>query len=260
MDRPKSRPSGGWGGYEPLVVEIAKFFRSGKPPVSAETTLDLFAFMEAADESKRQGGKPVALAQVLEAARKAGAQAQQSTDAGQWQAGTAEIIITPERPMMMGGYGNRTQPANGKLDDLKAKALVLQDTKGQRAVLVTMDLVGISRQFSIDVCQKIEKQYGLPRAAVTLAVSHTHCGPQMAGNLTPILALDAQQQELVNQYSAGLVDRLVGLVGEAIKNVGPAQLFDRHGHGRIRGQPSQQSRARSPEAAGRRSACRTGRL
>ena len=52
-------PRGGYGGYEPLVVEIVKFFKTGKPPVSAEETLEIFAFMEAADESKRQGGKPV---------------------------------------------------------------------------------------------------------------------------------------------------------------------------------------------------------
>jgi hypothetical protein len=65
-------PSGGFGGYEPLVVEIARFCRSGKPPVTAEQTLELFAFMEAADESKRQGGKPVTLAQVVNAAQKAG--------------------------------------------------------------------------------------------------------------------------------------------------------------------------------------------
>lgn len=58
-------PAGKYGGYEPLVVEICKFFRTGKPPVSAEETIELFAFMEAADESKRQGGKPVKLADVI---------------------------------------------------------------------------------------------------------------------------------------------------------------------------------------------------
>jgi predicted dehydrogenase len=63
-------PSGGYGGYEPLVVEICKFFRTGKPPVSAEETLEIFAFMEAADESKRQGGSPVTLASVMTKARK----------------------------------------------------------------------------------------------------------------------------------------------------------------------------------------------
>jgi hypothetical protein len=62
-------PSGGYGGYEPLVVEICKFLESGKPPVSAEETLEIYAFMEAADESKRQGGKPVALESVLTKAK-----------------------------------------------------------------------------------------------------------------------------------------------------------------------------------------------
>ena len=62
-------PSGAFGGYEPLVVEICKFFESGKAPVTAEETLEIYAFMEAADESKRQGGKSVTLAGVLDRAR-----------------------------------------------------------------------------------------------------------------------------------------------------------------------------------------------
>jgi predicted dehydrogenase len=63
-------PSGGYAGYEPLVVEIVKFFKTGKPPVSAEETLEIFAFMEAADESKRRGGGPVKLAEVIEQAKR----------------------------------------------------------------------------------------------------------------------------------------------------------------------------------------------
>jgi hypothetical protein len=59
----------GYEGYKPLVEQIATFFRSGKPPVAAAETVELMAFMEAADESKRQGGKPVKLAEVLEKAR-----------------------------------------------------------------------------------------------------------------------------------------------------------------------------------------------
>ena len=61
--------SGGYGGYEPLVVEIVKFFKTGKPPVSAQETIEIFAFMEAADESKRQGGKPVEIESVMAKAR-----------------------------------------------------------------------------------------------------------------------------------------------------------------------------------------------
>lgn len=59
----------GAGGYQPLVVEICKFFKTGTPPVSAEETLEIVAFMEAADESKRRGGAPVTLASVVAKAR-----------------------------------------------------------------------------------------------------------------------------------------------------------------------------------------------
>lgn len=60
---------GPYEGYRPLVVEIVKFFRGGDVPVTAEETIDLYAFMEAADESKRQGFVPVRVAEVIAAAR-----------------------------------------------------------------------------------------------------------------------------------------------------------------------------------------------
>jgi len=61
------------GGYKPLVVEIAKFFKTGVPPVSAAETIELFAFMEAADESKRQNGAPVTIESVMQKAREVNA-------------------------------------------------------------------------------------------------------------------------------------------------------------------------------------------
>ncbi|MBI3862822.1 MAG: Gfo/Idh/MocA family oxidoreductase [Planctomycetia bacterium] len=65
---------GTYGGYQPLMYEIVKFFRTGKPPVTEEETLEIYAFMEAADESKRQGGKPVTVESVLAKAREAAKQ------------------------------------------------------------------------------------------------------------------------------------------------------------------------------------------
>lgn len=56
-------------GYKPLTVAIAKFFRSGKPPVSAAETIEIYAFMEAAAESQRQGGVPITIQEVLEKAK-----------------------------------------------------------------------------------------------------------------------------------------------------------------------------------------------
>ncbi|HUE12781.1 MAG TPA: Gfo/Idh/MocA family oxidoreductase, partial [Planctomycetaceae bacterium] len=62
-------PVGHYEGYRPLVVAIVKFFKTGVPPVSAEETLEIYAFMTAADESKRQHGAEVTLESVLVPAR-----------------------------------------------------------------------------------------------------------------------------------------------------------------------------------------------
>jgi predicted dehydrogenase len=55
--------------YDELCRQIARFFATRQPPVSAGETIEIFAFMEAADESKRQGGVPVTLESVLQSAR-----------------------------------------------------------------------------------------------------------------------------------------------------------------------------------------------
>jgi hypothetical protein len=62
-------PVGSYDGYDPLVLEIVKFFKTGQPPVSQEETLEIYAFMEAADESKRQNGASVTLESVMTKAR-----------------------------------------------------------------------------------------------------------------------------------------------------------------------------------------------
>ena len=57
------------GGYAPMLDRVATFFKTGKSPVAADETLEVFAFMEAADESKRQGGRPVSIESVLAKAK-----------------------------------------------------------------------------------------------------------------------------------------------------------------------------------------------
>lgn len=62
---------GRYKGYEGVATEIARFYKAGKVPVSAAETIELFAFMEAAHESKRRGGEPVKVAEILKKARAA---------------------------------------------------------------------------------------------------------------------------------------------------------------------------------------------
>ena len=54
------------GDYTPMLREVIKFFQTGLSPVPLEETIEIMAFMEAADESKRRGGAPVRMSDVLQ--------------------------------------------------------------------------------------------------------------------------------------------------------------------------------------------------
>jgi predicted amidohydrolase/predicted dehydrogenase len=62
--------AGKFEGYEPLLAEIAKFFQTGKAPVSVEETLEIYAFLTAADVSLHRDGRPVTIESVLAESRK----------------------------------------------------------------------------------------------------------------------------------------------------------------------------------------------
>ena len=57
---------GPYNGYDPLLVEIINFFESGISPVNKKETLEICAYMEAADESKKKGGETVSLKEMFD--------------------------------------------------------------------------------------------------------------------------------------------------------------------------------------------------
>tara|TARA_R110002096_G_scaffold28985_27_gene87566 strand:- start:32 stop:1381 length:1350 start_codon:yes stop_codon:yes gene_type:complete len=140
--------------------------------------------------------------------------------------GAAKTVITSEKPMWMAGYGGRTAPADGTETDLFAKALFLDDGSGNSGVVVTLDLVGIDRAFSLDLCERLEKEHGLDREQIALCSSHTHSGPVVGTNLGPLhfYSVDPTQQKLIEGYAEILKDKIVGIVGEAIGAKMPARV------------------------------------
>lgn len=61
---------GKFGGYDPLVEDIIKFFKTGNVPVPSEETIEIFAFMSAADESKAKNGAAVSIKETIEKAKR----------------------------------------------------------------------------------------------------------------------------------------------------------------------------------------------
>jgi hypothetical protein len=141
-----------------------------------------------------------------------------------WKAGFAAEKITPPEPMWMSGYAARTAPADGTETDLWAKAAVLQAPDGTRFCLVTLDLVGISRDTSLSVVKAITDKHRLPREAVALAVSHTHCGPVVGKNLRSMYFLDDRNAQLVDAYTDALPGRVLKAVDAAVAAAGPVTL------------------------------------
>jgi neutral ceramidase len=171
----------------------------------------------------------VFLALALLALAPVTAVAQEKTDPS-WKAGAAKVVITPPNLMWMSGYGARTKPAEGKLHDLWAKALALEDAGGNRTVIITMDLVGIDRELSSAVCKELMSKHKLPRSALLLSVSHTHCGPVVGHNLNTMYFLDDKQQQLVADYSTLLRKWLVQVADQALAKLAPARLQWGIGH------------------------------
>src|SRR5207253_3489929 len=95
-----------------------------------------------------------------------------------WKVGLAQVKITPERPVLMSGYAGRTRPFEKVVADLYVKALVVEDSKGQRGVVVTSDLLGFSAAVAEPICERIGKKTGLKRAQILLTASHNHAGPK----------------------------------------------------------------------------------
>lgn len=143
-----------------------------------------------------------------------------------WKAGTARVKITPESPMWMAGYGGRDHVAEGTTSDLWAKVLVLEDAKARRVALITLDLVGIDRETTFGITQRLEQQHQLKREQVAVSTSHTHCGPVVGYNLRPMHyeRVAPEQQAKIRDYAKRLEDLVVKAVGDALASLAPAQV------------------------------------
>jgi len=67
----KTVAAGGYIGFKDLLTEILTFFKTKKVPVTEQETIEIFTFMEASNQSKRLGGKPVSMQETLERCTKA---------------------------------------------------------------------------------------------------------------------------------------------------------------------------------------------
>ena len=141
-----------------------------------------------------------------------------------YKAGVASKVITPERSMWMSGYAARNRPSEGKLQDLYVKVLALEDPAGQKLVVLTSDLVGISRELADAVAEEIQRRTGLPRERLLLTVSHTHCGPVIRASLADAYDMSPEEWRKVNAYTDQLRSWMIETIVAALADLKLAKL------------------------------------
>jgi hypothetical protein len=142
----------------------------------------------------------------------------------EWKVGLAQVKITPDKPVFMAGYAARNKPFDKVETDLYAKAMVLEDSTGQRAVLVTSDLIGFPAAVAEPICQRIQKKTGLKREQILLNSSHIHTGPELS--LDPASREGRTEGDIQRtvEYTRQLQDKVVEVVEKALAKLEPAQL------------------------------------
>jgi hypothetical protein len=146
-----------------------------------------------------------------------------------WNAGVATVDITPEGSLWMAGYARRTQPSQGTALPLHAKALALQCGRQRPAVLVTVDLLGVTARLTERVAAEVQRRDRIRRADLLFNASHTHCGPVVDEQLSVAYDLSPEQWAAIRAYTARLEEKLVAVIGDAVSRLRPARLASARG-------------------------------
>lgn len=116
--------------------------------------------------------------------------------------GFKEVVITPEIPANLGGYGDRKGPGTGIHDDIHTKAWVFQSGQDTFAMVIS-DLIGFPRSHVEAAREKASALSGIPKDKIFIGVTHTHSAP---------IPMDTPTAKSNPAYTAHLIDVIAGAV------------------------------------------------
>jgi hypothetical protein len=165
-----------------------------------------------------------------------------------YKAGTASECITPDEPLWLAGYAARTAPARGRISDLYATALALEDDAGERFVVASMDSIAISPIVAEPVMEAARARHGLTRRQILLTATHTHYGPEFRPDKQVFFNIPAEYGAKLPAVAEKLAAALTHTIDAAVARLAPVRLFarqatagfahNRRRHGVVAGKPS----------------------
>ncbi|HEY1381023.1 MAG TPA: neutral/alkaline non-lysosomal ceramidase N-terminal domain-containing protein, partial [Gemmataceae bacterium] len=141
-----------------------------------------------------------------------------------YRAGVARIDITPDYPVRLAGFGFRRAESEGVTHRIAAQALAIDDG-GEPVVLVTIDSCGVPAAFTEELAKRLQPA-GVRRERFTLAVTHSHTTPMVAGYLRTLFGtpIPPEHQQHIDRYTAELLDKLEKVAKDALADRRPAKL------------------------------------
>ncbi len=141
-----------------------------------------------------------------------------TTQPGMLRAAVLPVDITPPIGVFMDGYGARQAASNDIHDPLFATVLALE-TGSAGVVLVTLDLLAVSLEFTRRIRTALSTSLGIPEQHILVTASHTHAGP--AGFLEKIPLLNSVEDPVLQEIT---LRRLSGAAHWLREHMQPARL------------------------------------
>ena len=130
--------------------------------------------------------------------------------------GVSQVNITPDKPVMMGGYSVRKTPSTGVHDEIFTSAFYFSGQKND-ALLITADVNSFSKELIDDLKKSITAKTGITTENIMIAAVHNHGGPF-------IDRYEKKVSESVAEYTRGLKEKLINLAMDASKKVVPFRM------------------------------------
>ena len=150
-----------------------------------------------------------------------------------WQAGAAAVDITPTESIWLAGDASRTRPSASVRQPIHAKALALRDDAGAVSVVVTLDLVGIRREWAEPIAARAATELHIPRERILFNASHTHSAP-VVGDTSVYASIMGSylepQKAVIARYSEKLQGMIYDAIAKAVANLKPATLAFEQGY------------------------------
>lgn len=137
-----------------------------------------------------------------------------------FKAGFGRRQITPPMPIWLAGFAARTHPAESIAHDLWTKALALEDDRGRKLIVITVDLVTMPKAMTDMVAARVMRRHAIGRSHLLINFSHTHSGPALSWPSNSDRAMIAR----IEGYRNKVMDSMAEAAAAAVSDLQPARI------------------------------------